>query len=127
MNRNARSRFFRPSVEVLESRWNPSITPIDINPGVAGNDSVRILGTSGVDRVIISDNSASDTITYQHDVGNNGSIDFTLTTSVLDYGADVDLGGGNDILIYNVLSDYSGYSKRLNVFLGTGTTVSIST
>jgi hypothetical protein len=120
MNRNTRQRFFRPSLEALEARWTPAITPIDCNPDVAGNDSVRILGTAGADRVIINDNPAADTVTYQHDVGNNGSIDFTLTTSTLDYCVEVDLLAGNDVLVYTVFGDYSGYSKRLSVALGAG-------
>jgi hypothetical protein len=120
MTRSARQRFFRPGLERLESRWTPTIAPLDCNPDVVGNDSVRILGTAGADRVIISDNPGSDTVTFQHDVGNNGSIDFTLTTSTLDYCVEVDLRAGNDILVYNVLSNYSGYSKRLSISLGTG-------
>jgi len=120
MHRKTRSRFFRPSLETLESRWTPTITPIDCNPDVVGNDSVRILGTAGADRVIINDNPGADTVTYQHDVGNNGTIDFALTTSALDYCVEVDLLAGNDVLVYNVLSDYSGYSKHLSILLGAG-------
>jgi hypothetical protein len=120
MRRHARKHAFRPALEALEGRCTPSITAIDCNPDVAGNDGVRITGTRGVDRVVITDDPAADTVTFDHDVGNNGSIDFTLTTSTLDYCVQVKLGAGNDILIYNVLSDYSGYSKTLNVLLGAG-------
>jgi hypothetical protein len=119
MNRRAH-KSFRPSLEVLESRWTPTITPIDCNPDVAGNDGLLVLGTAGPDRVIVTDDPFADTITVEHDVGNNGTIDFTETTSTLDYCVQADLGAGNDILVYNVQSDYSGHSKSLFVVLGTG-------
>ena len=120
MNRSAARRFFRPGFEKLEERWTPTITPIDCDPDVAGNDGVRIFGTNRADRVVITDDPVGDSVTYQHDVGNNGSIDFTLTTSSLDYCVEVDLRAGNDLLIYNVQSNYSVYVKHLSVFLGTG-------
>jgi hypothetical protein len=120
MYQSTARRFFRPGFEILEERWTPTITPFDCDPAVGGNDSVRIFGTSGVDRVVVTDDPDADSITYQHDVGNNGSIDFTLTTSTFDFCVEVDLRAGNDILIYNVESDYSSSVKQLSVFLGTG-------
>jgi hypothetical protein len=105
---------------VLEARWTPTITPIDCNPAVGGNDGLLVLGTAGPDRVIVTDDPGADTVTIDHDVGNNGTIDFTETTSTLDYCVQADLGAGNDILVYNVQSDYSGFFKSLFVVLGTG-------